>query len=660
MGNELCVISTTALSQAEQSELSTNIDALISAYTNNRQEINRLVFESVAAMTAGEDYEQELANKKGLRRFLGNITGSNQKLQVKINSSRAAAQYAAQMTLQRLAEQNLMSFDLITAVNNKLNASLVNVETEINNIYAALIKFFKQSKSDMVRLEGRVERLERNVNLLNWQNSIEYQMFDGTEYAELDDAAKIVCLARDFYDIMKGDWSTSDLLLLKTAMGTVNLPAKGKISYQVFLRELDERPELREYLFSGKNMAVLPSPEYMPLLSGMKKNEMLSSEERYLVTSTQELLKKHNVNTSEAEIAEAMTKEYLATEGNVDILKESECFDFIMELLFSLQLAEDMQYFGDANIEEAVVSAENPVPAKPAEESLDEKFMRASELFRTCELEQARPLLEELSDAGYAKANAMLAYIYKDGYPGLECENEKKWTYVERGYLAGDACSAILYAISCEEEEKVRICRQYKPVLVKEYEAGDYLASYLLGMSYIYDTDEEADPFLAASYFLEAASQGFYRAYFSLAILYQDGEGVSKDADSALLWALKATEYDFGRAHNLLGDINYDAEDYENALTDYLEAIRCGYPYSANQLGYMYMTGKGVTEDENTAAKYFLQAAKSGYSEAQCNVGVCYFRGDGVPENRAEAKRWFKLAAEQGNEKAQRILRDEF
>ena len=72
-----------------------------------------------------------------------------------------------------------MSFELITAVNNKLNDSMIAVEKEINTIYGTMLEFFKRSRADIMRLETRVERLERNVDLLNWQNSIEYQMYNG-------------------------------------------------------------------------------------------------------------------------------------------------------------------------------------------------------------------------------------------------------------------------------------------------------------------------------------------------------------------------------------------------------------------------------------------------------------------------------------------------
>ena len=75
MSTELDVIPSSALTEQEQADLNGSIDSIIAAYKNNRQEINRLVFESVSAMTDSEGYEQELSSRKGLRRFWGAITG---------------------------------------------------------------------------------------------------------------------------------------------------------------------------------------------------------------------------------------------------------------------------------------------------------------------------------------------------------------------------------------------------------------------------------------------------------------------------------------------------------------------------------------------------------------------------------------------------------
>ncbi len=142
MANELTVIETDILNVDEKEKLNINIDRVIEVHKNNRQEINRLVFESVSAMTEVDYAQNELSNKGFFRRFIGGITGSNQKLQNKINSNSAVVQYAAQQTLQKLAEQNLMTFDLITAVNNKFNASIYEINAEFNRISPILHKSY--------------------------------------------------------------------------------------------------------------------------------------------------------------------------------------------------------------------------------------------------------------------------------------------------------------------------------------------------------------------------------------------------------------------------------------------------------------------------------------------------------------------------------------
>ena len=107
--------------------------------------------------------------------------------------------------IQKLAEQNLMTFETVTLVNNKLNVMMIEVEEEINTIYGTLIRFFKQTRSDLIQMENRLDTLERNVNLLQWSRTIEYQMYNGLEYSDLTDIEKICCIVNDFYHIGKGD-----------------------------------------------------------------------------------------------------------------------------------------------------------------------------------------------------------------------------------------------------------------------------------------------------------------------------------------------------------------------------------------------------------------------------------------------------------------------
>ena len=280
MANELQVVSSDVLSSEEVSELDKHIEATINAHKNNRQAINRLVFESMSAITEGERCREKLSNKGWFSRFVGSITGSNRRLQNKINSSYAAAQYAGQQTMQKLAEQNMLSFDLISAVNNKLNASLSSIDAEFNNIYNGLSLFLKQNRSDMIQMENRIKKLERNVNLLNWQSSIEYQMFDGIEYAELSDSAKIVCLVRDFIDITEGNYSTSDLLLLKSAMNDIGISPKSNINYFEAIKCIDSNPKLKTRLLGSNDLATFSFDESLIFIEGLKKLELLSTDEK--------------------------------------------------------------------------------------------------------------------------------------------------------------------------------------------------------------------------------------------------------------------------------------------------------------------------------------------------------------------------------------------
>ncbi len=544
MSTELNVIPSSALTEQEQADLNASIDSIIAAHKNNRQEINRLVFESVSAMTDSEGYEQQLSSRKGFRRLWGAITGSNKRLQDKINSSRAAAQFAAQTTLQRLSEQNLLTFDLITAVNNKLNASMTAVEGEITQIYAALIQFFKQNRSDMIQLENRVAKLEQNVNLLNWQNSIEYQMLDGVEYVDLDDASKIVCMVRDFYDITGGEWRTSDLLLPKTVMSTIDISPRGNIRYYDFIVRVAGDEKLLTKLLGGKHIQRLPETYLVPLL-GIKKLELLDTDEAYIVDTVENSLQSAGVAADRHKLENNLVQNYVAQESQVNLDTEVNNYDLTMEMLFNLRFAEDSGLFLEEVVPEvqeveteasgeqlAKEAKEKEAQAKAEEEKkkLEEDYKEAAELFKNAKFKQVYPLLKDLSNRGCARANALLNWLCYD-----EFNDKMAVTYAKKGYEAGDAIASIQYAFACESDSKKKkeIFEKYKPILWDQSMEGDIFATYMLAICWKTKTDEDADEDKALELMLKAKEQGFYRAYYSTALLkwaLRDKENVANIA----------------------------------------------------------------------------------------------------------------------------------
>ena len=70
-------------------------------------------------------------------------------------------------------------------------------------------------------------------------------------------------------------------------------------------------------------------------------------------------------------------------------------------------------------------------------------------------------------------------------------------------------------------------------------------------------------------------------------------------------------------------------------------------------LGLMYASGIGVSEDDAEAVKWYRKAAEQGHASAQNNLGHKYVYGEGAPVDYVEAYAWFNIAAAQGHEDAE-------
>ncbi len=69
-------------------------------------------------------------------------------------------------------------------------------------------------------------------------------------------------------------------------------------------------------------------------------------------------------------------------------------------------------------------------------------------------------------------------------------------------------------------------------------------------------------------------------------------------------------------------------------------------------LGGMYVSGLGVSQDYKEALNWWHKAAEQGLAEAQNNIGFMYQNGKGVQRDYKEAYAWFDISVAQGYEKA--------
>ncbi len=599
---ELSLVDAEVLTPDEKTELNTEIDRIIEAHKANRKEINRLVFESVSAMTEADEAGAKLAGKGFFSRFIGNITGSNQKLQNKINSSRAAAQYASQQTLQKLAEQNLMSFDLITAVNNKLNASMQSVGEGFQMIFTGLEKFFKHNRNEMVRLEMRMDKVERNVKLLTWQNSIEYLDFNGEEYTDMDDAKKIVCLVRDFYDITGGDYSTSDLLLLKAAMATIDIEPKSQVNYGAILEEIAESDVLKDKLLGGKRIRPVSDPGYLIAMSGLQKMDALQNEEKYTVDTVADYVSKYDSTITAETISRDLTASYLRDAAGVDVNLELDSFDMVLDLLYNLKQADEEHLLisledadtvlleSETNVKEKELQISSKAESHEEEESNKEDVLQlksAEEFFFSYQLEEAYKIFTKLADRGNGRAMYFLGEYCAFGYVPEKKDPVQADEWWRKGADADDPLAMIHYAVSLPKtsNKREKLLEECVVEIITLAEKGDLMAQN------------------------EAAQ------------MYKQGYGVEKNEKKVKEWLTKSADEGFWLSENQLGSYYYQKEIYDEAVS------------------------------------WFKQAAMKGFSVAQNNLGKCYYEGNGVKKSLKEARKWFEKAAAQGNKRAADALK---
>ena len=89
--------------------------------------------------------------------------------------------------------------------------------------------------------------------------------------------------------------------------------------------------------------------------------------------------------------------------------------------------------------------------------------------------------------------------------------------------------------------------------------------------------------------------------------------------------------------------------DYGLALSAWRPLADQGNPVAQNDLGILYLDGKGVAQNTSEAVRYLSLSAAAGSSLGQNNLGGLYRDGKGVPRDYVKAAEWFSASAAQGN-----------
>ena len=100
------------------------------------------------------------------------------------------------------------------------------------------------------------------------------------------------------------------------------------------------------------------------------------------------------------------------------------------------------------------------------------------------------------------------------------------------------------------------------------------------------------------------------------------------------------------------------AADFEaGSLEEWRPLAEQGHVIAQSNLGFLYMQGWGVPQDDDEALKWSRKAAEHGDASALNNLGVMYRDGRGVTQDDVQALMWFTIAAAQGQKNRDKITK---
>jgi TPR repeat protein len=147
------------------------------------------------------------------------------------------------------------------------------------------------------------------------------------------------------------------------------------------------------------------------------------------------------------------------------------------------------------------------------------------------------------------------------------------------------------------------------------------------------------------------AQAGASEAQYKLALLYEGGSPLTKDAAAAQRWMLKSAGQGYAPAERGMGRLYMSL--LENGVADHGEAERW-FQMAAVQgdaeaqfwLGLGCQAGSLGSLDYVDALGWLHESATQGFPLAQFELGQMYAIGHGVPINNQKAAYWFHRAAD--------------
>lgn len=257
----------------KRAELDHLVDILVDDHRHNSQELTRYAMDAVSALAPIENRASELLEQGFIGRFWHGITGKNSKLVASSIFDLAQAQYASIRLIQKLQHENLLQFEMTSAIAARLNrlaGDTRNLQDNVNNnirqVYGSMALVYCKVREKQQEHERRINQLEKKVDLLTWAQTIKVKSFCGQLLDSLPAQLKLLAIVTDFYCKSNGEIDDKALFILRSVIKENHLD-KEEFSINSMVEEIQKVPNFaitcKEDLRIGQQDS-LDTENYLP------------------------------------------------------------------------------------------------------------------------------------------------------------------------------------------------------------------------------------------------------------------------------------------------------------------------------------------------------------------------------------------------------------
>ena len=165
------------LTNEENTAIDEYIERTYEEHKNNSKELTKLGMQASCAVSSAKARAEKLKNKPFFRNAIDSVNGKNRELRGEIDRDFAISQQASIKMISKLAQQSKLTFDAIVGVNVKLNSLSAQIDNEFNEVYSQMNKMMTMAMSSLIRESTRIDKLERSMNVVQLESTIEYLEF---------------------------------------------------------------------------------------------------------------------------------------------------------------------------------------------------------------------------------------------------------------------------------------------------------------------------------------------------------------------------------------------------------------------------------------------------------------------------------------------------